>query len=874
MGASVRLRRRTTGLVVPLLTLTALVGTAPAGAVVNGSRVAYEDFTDRWQATVHLDSDAAGVCTGTVIDASWVLTAGHCVSGGPTTVRYGHSDWRAATPVVVEAQAVRVPPGVEGPAPDVALLELPEPIAVRPAALATAPTVEAGDTVDIAGWGLREEGGPLPDDLIEASLRIDARTDDVLYFTGGPAGPCSGDSGGPMVDPTTRVVVGVASFVVHGCTGTGGHVAVDAVLPWIQETVGGLTPVPRDDAYRGLPGEPLVVAADGGVLANDVTYAAAPVLTVVEAPLAGELDLRDDGSFTYVPDEGWAGLDTFDYEIATGTRSARASVRLVINQVPTAVHDLLHLELDPDTWSPTAVLVVPAPGVLANDTDPDGHGLTAQLVEDVTTGYEELDAEVTLLATGGFELLLEAEGVGVAAFLEVSPLSFTYQVSDGIDVSSPALVEVDLCAPGDCPDGEDPGDPPAPTLSVGGQLEELVAPTAAGVPWTLAEVTDDVVVLHLCAVDCTPCQDLARSLDGPLLDELEATYGATSFEIVEVLVGGLAGQPSTAAQAAAWSELSGGRVPVLHAGGSDTASVVELATAVGVSAYPTLVVLDRHRRVVSSDRPTSSTPFEDAIEHGLAVGDLPLDLASGQPPTGLRVAFGPHEATAGWPAPGETVGVSLADGSQLLVGASRILPTAGTWSWWSRREVYELQLVGVTVAGDAVAPLPAGDLTIALDGLVWPDGYPRELTASIEATSGTPDEAIWTAGPQVEAAVSEGGVTIGPSAGAWPEGTFAATVHLRIAPQLDAVVVEDAGAILWRLQQEVRAAGLPRGVRTPLLAKLADAQRLLSGGQADRAVVAALDGFVRQLGGARGVPSTLAEGWLADVDRVRVSLVG
>ena len=61
----------------------------------------------------------------------------------------------------------------------------------------------------------------------------------------------------------------------------------------------------------------MVVAA--GVLANDANPDGRPLSAVLAGgPAVGALDLRPDGSFTYVPDNGFAGRDVFTTAPATG----------------------------------------------------------------------------------------------------------------------------------------------------------------------------------------------------------------------------------------------------------------------------------------------------------------------------------------------------------------------------------------------------------------------------------------------------------------------------------------------------------------------------------------------------------------------------
>jgi VCBS repeat-containing protein len=106
--------------------------------------------------------------------------------------------------------------------------------------------------------------------------------------------------------------------------------------------------------------------------------------------------------------------------------SAEATVTLTIeaaNIAPVGSDDAFTLTQD----SP---LTVAAPGLLANDTDADGDALTAQLGTDVAHGT------LTLNADGSFSYTPEAGYTGTD--------SFTYQVSDGTDLSEAVTVSLTI----------------------------------------------------------------------------------------------------------------------------------------------------------------------------------------------------------------------------------------------------------------------------------------------------------------------------------------------------------------------------------------------------------------------------------------------
>ncbi len=78
--------------------------------------------------------------------------------------------------------------------------------------------------------------------------------------------------------------------------------------------------------------------AAGNVLAND-TDADGDALhaSVVTGPLNGVLSLSDDGLFTYTPNAGFSGADTFTYAATDGKASSNATVTINVAEAPVVV---------------------------------------------------------------------------------------------------------------------------------------------------------------------------------------------------------------------------------------------------------------------------------------------------------------------------------------------------------------------------------------------------------------------------------------------------------------------------------------------------------------------------------------------------------
>lgn len=117
--------------------------------------------------------------------------------------------------------------------------------------------------------------------------------------------------------------------------------SADSNVATVTITVGAINDEPNavDDEYDAWMGVTLEVPAPG-VLANDFDPDPSDEQTVEvkDAPLHGELVLNPDGSFTYEPDAGFHGIDTFTYWLISepGVQSAymdSATVTITVRPV-------------------------------------------------------------------------------------------------------------------------------------------------------------------------------------------------------------------------------------------------------------------------------------------------------------------------------------------------------------------------------------------------------------------------------------------------------------------------------------------------------------------------------------------------------------
>jgi VCBS repeat-containing protein len=156
--------------------------------------------------------------------------------------------------------------------------------------------------------------------------------------------------------------------------------------------------------------------------------------SLVSGPSHGTLTLNANGSFSYTPAANFNGPDSFTYHASDGSVTSNiATVSITVN----AANDPPNATNDSYSTAEDTALSVAAPGVLGNDSDPDGNALTASLVSGPSHGT------VTLNANGSFNYSPAANYNG--------PDSFTYRASDGALTSNIATVSLTVDSVNDAP---------------------------------------------------------------------------------------------------------------------------------------------------------------------------------------------------------------------------------------------------------------------------------------------------------------------------------------------------------------------------------------------------------------------------------------
>ncbi len=206
-------------------------------------------------------------------------------------------------------------------------------------------------------------------------------------------------------------------------------------------------PTATNDVYLVDVDTPLIIDDPlEGLLINDHDAPERDPLTVLpgQDPEHGTLLLNANGTFEYVPDTGFSGIDTFTYQVTDGRSSSNignVTLAVGITSLPRAYPDEYEMTEDQE-------LIVPAAeGVLANDTDADTPAaqLEAYLVGVGSPSFTPLD--VTLNRDGSFRVRTPANFFGETFF--------AYQVYDGTDISNTAIVTITVLPVNDGVDAVD-----------------------------------------------------------------------------------------------------------------------------------------------------------------------------------------------------------------------------------------------------------------------------------------------------------------------------------------------------------------------------------------------------------------------------------
>jgi hypothetical protein len=201
-------------------------------------------------------------------------------------------------------------------------------------------------------------------------------------------------------------------------------------------------PVAFPDTNHASPPNTPLTDLTKGVLANDSASGEAPSLleaVLDSGPQHGQVTLNENGTFVYVPNNGFRGYDQFTYHAHDRDgNSASVPVSIHVGLPPTANNDLNY------TVPKDGTLFVDAPtGLLANDTDPENDPTFVH--PDPVPGGGPFDGQAKLNGDGSF---LYAPDPG---FHGTDGFQYTAYDADGTSTIATVLITVQ----GDVPAASD-----------------------------------------------------------------------------------------------------------------------------------------------------------------------------------------------------------------------------------------------------------------------------------------------------------------------------------------------------------------------------------------------------------------------------------
>ncbi|MBK9121838.1 MAG: tandem-95 repeat protein [Chloroflexi bacterium] len=267
--------------------------------------------------------------------------------------------------------------------------------------------------------------------VLDNDTDIDGNPLTAIKVTDPSSGTVTVNADGSFIYTPNANFNGSDSFTYRANDGT-----ADSNIATVTITVNAVNdaPVAVDDSYSTDEDVVLNIPASG-VLGNDSDTEASPLTAqVVDAPNNGGLTLNTDGSFTYTPNANFNGSDSFTYVASDSVADSNvATVTITVNPVndaPIAVNDGYSTDED-------VALIVPATGVLGNDTDVDLDLLTAVLVSTTSNGTLLLNSD------GSFTYTPDTDYLGVD--------TFTYRANDGTVNSNIATVTISIGGVNDAP---------------------------------------------------------------------------------------------------------------------------------------------------------------------------------------------------------------------------------------------------------------------------------------------------------------------------------------------------------------------------------------------------------------------------------------
>lgn len=241
--------KKTIGIVAAAVAIMAggMFAAAPASAVPASTKIVGGSKAPATPWAVQLEASGGSIpsgyvsnCTGEQINASWVITAQHCIDGiGAMNVYHSNSTSNRGSASVVDSVSA-------APTGDIALVHLRSAYSLSSyASLDLTASAKSSGSGTIEGYGLRANATQ-SDGLYQASVSLSGSSTDAYngraqHVTGVSGASNHGDSGGPLL--VGGKVVGVCSTGDSADPGANTHAGSNYALlsqsaSWIRSTAG------------------------------------------------------------------------------------------------------------------------------------------------------------------------------------------------------------------------------------------------------------------------------------------------------------------------------------------------------------------------------------------------------------------------------------------------------------------------------------------------------------------------------------------------------------------------------------------------------------------------------------------------------------